>query len=57
MGTSPSVLKNTKIAEIKPPVNTNVQTNIEILVNTESEQVNVVHDTNIKDNNAPDTNL
>lgn len=42
MGTSPSILNNIKIAEIQSLVDTNVQTNIEIPINKESEKVNVV---------------
>lgn len=53
MFTPPSVLKNIKIVEIEPSLNTNIQTNTETLVNTQ----NIVHDTNIEDNCPPDTNV
>ena len=57
MGTSPSIFKNITIVEIKPPIDINVHTNIEKLVNTESEKFNDVHDTNVEDNSPPDTNV
>lgn len=57
MGTSPSVLKNIKIVEIEPPMNTNVQTNIALPANTENEQAKIIQDTNIKENCPLDTNV
>lgn len=36
MGTPPSILKNIKILEIEPPVNTNIQTNTKTLVDVEN---------------------
>lgn len=44
MGTTPSILKNIKIVEIKPLIDTNIQTDIEILANRESKKVNDVQD-------------
>lgn len=49
MGTPPSVLKNIKIVEMEPSINTNTQTP----VNAE----NIVQDTNIEDTCPLDTNV
>lgn len=57
MGTSPSILKNIKILDIEPQVETNIHTNVEILAELESVKVASVHVTNVEDNSPLDLNV